>query len=227
MKILMVLTSHDKLGNTGNKTGFWLEEFASPYYQFADNGAVIVLASPLGGQPPLDPSSEGADFQTTSTERFNNDADAQKHLANTVRLDSINEADFDAVFYPGGHGPLWDLTEDKHSIALIESTYQQGKPLGLVCHASGALRHAKNADGSFLVKGKKVTGFTNTEEDAVQLTTIVPYLVENVLKENGGLYTKGPDWESHIEVDGNLVTGQNPGSSEAAAQAMLTLLKAQ
>jgi putative intracellular protease/amidase len=226
MKILMVLTSHDKLGNTGNKTGFWLEEFASPYYQFVDNGAEIVIASPLGGQPPLDPSSEGADFQTTSTERFNRDVAAQKHLASTVRLDSINESDFDAVFYPGGHGPLWDLTEDKHSIDLIESTYKQGKPLGLVCHASGALRHAKNTDGSFLVKDKRVTGFTNTEEDAVQLTAIVPYLVENVLKENGGLYTKGADWESHIEVDGNLITGQNPASSEAAAQAMMALLKA-
>jgi putative intracellular protease/amidase len=226
MKILMVLTSHDKLGNTGNKTGFWLEEFTSPYYHFADNGAKVVLASPLGGQPPLDPSSDGTDFQTATTERFKGDVDAQKLLANTVRLDSINVADFDAVFYPGGHGPLWDLTEDKHSIALIENTYQQGKPLGLVCHASGALRHAKNADGSFLVKGKKVTGFTNSEEDAVQLTAIVPYLVEDVLKENGGIYTKGADWASHIEVDGNLVTGQNPASSEAVAQAMLTLLKA-
>ncbi|MBB1269597.1 type 1 glutamine amidotransferase domain-containing protein [Shewanella sp. SR44-3] len=226
MKILMVLTSHDKLGDTGNKTGFWLEEFTSPYYTFADKSAEIVLASPLGGQPPLDPTSDEPGFQTATTERFKGDTAAQQLLANTVRLDSINVADFDAVFYPGGHGPLWDLTEDKHSIALIEKTHQQGKPLGLVCHASGALRHAKNADGSFLVNGKKVTGFTNSEEDAVQLTAIVPYLVEDVLKLNGGIYTKGADWASHIAIDGNLVTGQNPASSEAVAEAMLTLLKA-
>ncbi|WP_020677715.1 type 1 glutamine amidotransferase domain-containing protein [Geopsychrobacter electrodiphilus] len=223
MKILMVLTSHDKLGDTGLKTGFWLEEFASPYYTFIDSKAEVTLASPQGGQPPLDPKSDEPDFHTAATARFREDAAAQKLLANTRRLDTLNAADFDAIFYPGGHGPLWDLAEDKASIALIEAFYRAGKPLGLVCHAPGVLRHAKGVDGAPLVKGKRVTGFSNSEEEAVQLTKIVPFLVEDMLKKNGGLYAKGADWGSHIEIDGKLLTGQNPASSEAVAQEMVKL----
>jgi len=225
MKILMVLTSHDQLGNTGSKTGFWLEEFASPYYTFLDNKAEVVLASPLGGQPPLDPKSDEPDFQTAATARFAKDAAAQKQLANTLKLGAVKAAEFDAVFYPGGHGPLWDLAEDKTSIALIEAFARAEKPLGLVCHAPGVLRHAKGKDGAPLVKGKRVTGFSNSEEEAVQLTKIVPFLVENMLKENGGLYAKGGDWGSHVEIDGKLLTGQNPASSEAVAQALIGMLK--
>jgi len=224
MKILMVLTSHDKLGDTGHKTGFWLEEFASPYYVFYDQHHEITLASPKGGQPPIDPKSDEPDMQTASTERFRGDGALQTLLANTQPLASINPTDFDAVFYPGGHGPLWDLAEDKHSISLIETFYKAGKPLGLVCHAPGVLRHTKNADGLPLVKDKKVTGFSNSEEEAVQLTEVVPFLLENMLKERDGLYNKGADWESYIEVDGNLVTGQNPASSEAVANEVLKLL---
>ena len=224
MKILMVLTSHDKLGNTGLKTGFWLEEFASPYYAFKDQGFEITLASPKGGLPPLDPKSDEPDFQTPATERFGKDSQSQEILANTRKLDSINPNDFDAVFYPGGHGPLWDLAENKYSISLIETVYREGKPLGLVCHAPGALRHAKNADGTPLVKGKRVTGFSNTEEDAVQLTDVVPFLLEDMLVSNQGLYSKGNDWESYVEVDKNLLTGQNPGSSQAVADEMIKLL---
>lgn len=221
MKVLIVLTSHDQLGNTGRKTGFWLEELAAPYYTFKDAGAEIVLASPKGGQPPLDPKSNEPDFQTELTRRFEADADANAQLANTVRLDSINQADFDTVFYPGGHGPLWDLAEDTHSIALIESFTAAGKPVALVCHAPGVLRHVKAADGKPLVDGKKVTGFTNTEEEGVGLTKVVPFLVEDTLKALGGDYSKGPDWGSYVVRDGLLITGQNPGSSSETAAVLM------
>lgn len=225
MKILMVLTSHDTLGGTGLKTGFWLEEFASPYFVFKDQPFEVDLASPQGGQPPLDPKSDEPDFQTAATARFKKDDQAQRALANTLRLDSINPDDYDAVFYPGGHGPLWDLAEDTHSIALLEDFYQKGKPLGLVCHAPGVLRHAKNAQKEPLVKGKKVTGFSNTEEAAVQLTKVVPFLVEDMLKQHDGVYCKGEDWGSYVAEDENLVTGQNPASSEAAALRIVELLR--
>ena len=225
MNILMVLTSHDTLGDTGRKTGFWLEEFAAPYYVFRDRNCEVTLASPKGGAPPLDPKSDEPDAQTAATKRFRGDAEAQKQLSRTLRLDALNFAGFDAVFYPGGHGPLWDLAEDKQSIALIEESSRAGKPLGLVCHAPGVLRHAKGADGAPLVKGRRVTGFSNTEEEAVALTTVVPFLVEDMLKGNAGLYSKGEDWTSHIEVDGNLITGQNPASSTAAAEAIIKLLE--
>lgn len=191
MKILMVLTSHDQLGDTGKKTGFWLEEFAAPYYVFKDAGAQLTLASPKGGQPPLDPKSDEPDAQTEATGRFRKDSAAQSALASTVTLDSVKAADFDAVFYPGGHGPLWDLAEDRHSIALIEAFYNAGKPVAAVCHAPGVLRHAKGPDGEPLVKGKQVTGFTNSEEEAVQLTNVVPFLVEDELKAKGGIFRKG------------------------------------
>lgn len=224
MKILVVLTSHDTLGNTGKKTGFWLEELAAPYYAFIDAGAELTLASPKGGQPPLDPKSNEPDFQTEATHRFEADPLALKALANTRKLDEVSSADFDAVFYPGGHGPLWDLAEDPHSIALIEATIRTGKPVAVVCHAPAALRHVKGSDGHPLVAGKAVTGFSNSEEAAVGLTEVVPFLVEDMLKANGGRYSKGADWQSHVEVDGLLVTGQNPGSSEATAHALLKLL---
>ncbi|KZL25966.1 type 1 glutamine amidotransferase domain-containing protein [Pseudovibrio sp. WM33] len=221
MNVLMVLTSHDKLGNTGEKTGFWLEEFAAPYYVFKDAGATITLASPAGGQPPLDPKSDLPDFQTAATDRFKADAAANDALANTVKLDSVSADAFDAVFYPGGHGPLWDLVDNTASISLIEQLYSAGKPVGVVCHASAALVNAKAADGSALVNDKKVTGFSNTEEDAVQLTDVVPLLVEDALQEKGAIYEKGADWGSFILEDGNLISGQNPASSEAAAKAIL------
>ncbi|RYX95130.1 MAG: type 1 glutamine amidotransferase domain-containing protein [Comamonadaceae bacterium] len=220
-KILMVLTSHDQLGDTGRKTGFWLEELAAPYYAFKDAGAEIVLASPLGGQPPLDPKSNEASSQTDHTRCFEKDAEAKAQLAATVRLDSVSQADFDTVFYPGGHGPLWDLAEDRNSIGLIESFIQAGKPVALVCHAPGVLRHVKAADGQPLVAGKKVTGFTNTEEEAVGLTKVVPFLVEDELIAKGGVYSKGADWASYVVTDGLLITGQNPGSSEEAAKVLL------
>jgi len=220
-KILMVLTSHDQLGNTGKKTGFWLEEFAAPYYVFKDAGAAITLASPLGGQPPLDPKSDEPDFQTEATKRFKADPAAQAVLAKTQRLDSINAAEFDAVFYPGGHGPLWDLAEDAASIALVESTLAAGKPLAAVCHAPAVLRHPKAANGKSVVQDKAVTGFTNTEEAAVGLTDIVPFLVEDMLSKNGGKYSKGADWHPHVVTDGLLITGQNPASSAPAATALL------
>ncbi len=226
MKILMVLTSHDQLGNTGKKTGFWLEEFAAPYYALKDAGAEIVLASPKGGQPPLDPKSDEADAQTEDSHRFKADDAAQKALANTVQLSAVKADDFDAVFYPGGHGPLWDLAEDKASIALIEAFAKADKPIGAVCHAPAIFKHVKGADGAFLVKGRAVTGFTNSEEDAVGLTDVVPFLVEDMLIANGGNYAKGADWGSFVQTDGKLVTGQNPGSSRAAADALLGLLKA-
>lgn len=224
MKILMVLTSHDQLGNTGKKTGFWLEELAAPYYVFKDAGAEVVLASPKGGQPPLDPKSKEPDFQTAATHRFDADNSAITQLNTTLRLQDVVQNGFDAVFYPGGHGPLWDLAEDRHSIALIENTLAAGKPLAAVCHAPGVLRHAKASDGQPLVKGKSVTGFTNTEEEAVGLTDVVPFLVEDMLKKNGGQYSKGADWKSYVVKDGLLITGQNPGSSEAAAKALLIKL---
>lgn len=224
MKILMVLTSHDQLGNTGKKTGFWLEEFASPYYVFKDAGAEVTLASPKGGQPPIDPKSDDPGAQTDATRRFQSDATAKQHLATTLTLGQVKAGDFDAIFYPGGHGPLWDLTEDKRSIALIEAFDRAGKPVAAVCHAPGVLRHVKGADGQPLVKGRKVTGFTNSEEDAVQLTSVVPYLVEDVLKANGGQFSRTDDWGSYAVVDGLLVTGQNPASSDAAAHALLKLL---
>jgi putative intracellular protease/amidase len=225
MKILMVLTSHSQLGNTGKKTGFWLEEFAAPYYVFKDAGAAITLASPLGGQPPLDPKSDDPNAQTEAIRRFRADQPAQAQLANTLRLDSISAKDFDAVFYPGGHGPLWDLAEDRGSIALIEAMSSAGKPVAAVCHAPGVLRHAKRADGAPLVKGRRVTGFTNTEEAAVQLTNVVPFLVEDMLLANGAKYSRAADWHSYAVTDGRLVTGQNPASSEAVARAVLDLLR--
>lgn len=221
MKVLIVLTSHDQLGNTGRKTGFWLEELAAPYYTFKDAGADIVLASPQGGQPPLDPKSNEPSFQTEFTHRFEADAAANEQLANTVRLDSVSQADFDTVFYPGGHGPLWDLAEDGNSISLIESFIEAGKPVALVCHAPGVLRHVKAADGQPLVAGKQVTGFTNTEEDGVGLTDVVPFLVEDELKAKGGVYSKGPDWGSYVVTDGLLITGQNPASSLEAAAVLM------
>ena len=221
MKVLIVLTSHDQLGNTGRKTGFWLEELAAPYYTFKDAGADIVLASPQGGQPPLDPKSNEPSFQTEFTHRFEADAAANEQLANTVRLDSVSQADFDTVFYPGGHGPLWDLAEDGNSISLIESFIEAGKPVALVCHAPGVLRHVKSTDGQPLVAGKQVTGFTNTEEDGVGLTEVVPFLVEDELKAKGGVYSKGPDWGSYVVTDGLLITGQNPASSLEAAAVLM------
>ncbi|MBJ2181292.1 type 1 glutamine amidotransferase domain-containing protein [Pseudomonas veronii] len=223
MKVLMVLTSHDQLGDTGRKTGFWLEEFAAPYYVFKDAGADVVLASPAGGQPPLDPASDQADAQTEQTRRFAADPAAQQALANTVKLDTINTADFDTVFYPGGHGPLWDLAESPVSIALIEAFERAGKPIGFVCHAPGALRHVKAVNGEPLVKGRRVTGFSNAEEAAVGLTDVVPFLIENDFKALGGKYEKGADWQAFVLEDGLLVTGQNPASSSAVAKALLKL----
>ena len=224
MKILMVLTSHDRLGDTGRKTGFWLEEFAAPYYTFKDASAEIVLASPKGGQPPLDPKSNEPDFQTDLTRRFEADPAAKAQLATTVRLDSVKPEDFDTVFYPGGHGPMWDLAEDQSSIRLLEAMVGAGKPVALVCHAPGALRHVKTADGKPLVQGKKVTGFTNTEEEAVGLTKVVPFLVEDELKAKGGIFSKTADWQPYVLTDGLLITGQNPASSGPAAKALLQLL---
>lgn len=224
MNILIVLTSHDKLGDTDRKTGFWLEEFATPYYTLLDAGANIILASPKGGQPPLDPSSDAPDFQTEATKRFKADEKANKVLANTVKLSSIKESDFDAVMYPGGHGPLWDLTNDKDSIALIEAFVKADKPVASVCHAPSVLLNVKLENGDYLVKGKKVTAFTNTEEEAVQLQDIVPFLLEDALKEKGALYSKVDDWNSYSITDGKLITGQNPGSSEAVAKELLKLL---
>ena len=224
MKVLMVMTSHDQLGDTGKKTGFWLEEFAAPYYVLKDAGAAVTVVSPLGGQPPLDPKSDEPDAQTEATKRFKADSATQAVLASTGKLAEVDAADFDAVFYPGGHGPLWDLAQDPASIALIEAMSAAGKPVAAVCHAPGVLRKTKNADGTPLVKGKRVTGFTNTEEEAVGLTAVVPFLVEDMLKENGGEYSKGPDWQSYVLTDGMLVTGQNPASSEEAAKALLKLL---
>jgi putative intracellular protease/amidase len=225
MNILFVLTSHDTLGDTGNKTGFWVEEFANPYYKLLDKGASITLATPKGGAAPIDPSSAAPDAATAATARFDKDTIAQGIIANTNVLADINPDDFDAVFYPGGHGPLWDLANDATSIALIEKFNRQEKPIAFVCHAPAALKSVKNEDGTPLVKGKKVTGFTNTEEAAVQLTDIVPFLVEDMLIKNGGIYSKKEDWAAYALQDGNLITGQNPASSELVAEKLLESIK--
>ncbi len=224
-KVLFVLTSHEDLGNTGEKTGFWIEEFAAPYYLLKDKGVEVTLASPKGGQPPIDPKSATADFETPATVRFNDDKETQEILAKTLVLSTVNQADYAAVFYPGGHGPLWDLAEDKNSIALIEAFYNNSKPVAAVCHAPAVFKNTKNADGTPLVKGKRVTGFTNSEEDAVQLTAVVPFLVENMLKNNGGIYSKKDDWNPYSVDDGLLITGQNPASSELVAELLLDKLK--
>ncbi len=225
MNVLMVLTSHDQLGDTGEKTGFWLEEFAAPYYVLHDAGAKITLASPKGGQPPLDPRSDAKDAQTPSTERFKADDDAQRRLASTTPLAQVNAGDFDAVFFPGGHGPMWDLAESTDARRLIEAFAADDRPIAAVCHAPAVFRHTKAANGAPLVSGRRVTGFTNSEEAGVGLTDVVPFLLEDMLKANGGAYEKGPDWGSYVVRDGHLVTGQNPASSEAAARELLTLLK--
>ena len=225
-KILMVLTSHDELGSTGNKTGFWVEEFAAPYYTFIDAGVEVILATPLGGQAPIDPTSTLADFQTSATERFDNDDEAQSKIASTVKLSSLNESDFDGVFYPGGHGPLWDLTDNKDSISLIENFLKAGKAVATVCHASAALLNVKQASGEFAIKGKAVTGFTNSEEEAVRLTEVVPFLLEDELIKRGGEYQKAQDWHAFAVQDGLIITGQNPASSALAAEKLLTQLSA-
>ena len=222
MRVLMVLTSHDKLGNTGRKTGFWLEEFAAPFYVFRDAGAEVTLASPKGGQPPIDPKSDLPENQTAAMARFKQDDEAQEALARTLKLSQMDSGGFSTVFYPGGHGPMWDLAEDADSIALIESFYNSGKPVAAVCHAPAAL-HRVMYQGAPLVKGKRVTGFTNEEEEAVQLTKVVPFLVEDELKRLGGLYEKAANWAPFVIVDGRLITGQNPASSAGAARALMEL----
>lgn len=222
-KVVFVLTSHEELGNTGKKTGFWIEEFAAPYYLLKDKGVEVTLASTKGGQPPIDPKSNEPDFQTPATHRFNKDEELQAVLANTMKLSEVKEGDYDAIFYPGGHGPLWDLAENKDSVALIETFYTNNKPVGAVCHAPIVLKDAK-VNGAPLVKDKKVTGFSNTEEDAVQLTSIVPFLVEDELKNNGGIYSKAGDWQEYVIEDGLLITGQNPASSELVAEKLLAKL---
>jgi putative intracellular protease/amidase len=225
MKVLMVLTSHSELGNTGKKTGFWIEEFAAPYYTLKDAGAEITLASPKGGQPPIDPKSAEPSAQTEATKRFDKDAELQKLLANTKKLSEVKAADFDAVFFPGGHGPLWDLSKDPDSIKLIQEFWSAKKPVAAVCHAPSVLLNVKDEKGEPLVKGKNVTGFTNTEEEAVQLTKVVPFLLEDELRNKGGHYSKKEDWASYVVKDGLLITGQNPASSEEAARELLELLK--
>ncbi|WP_159947555.1 type 1 glutamine amidotransferase domain-containing protein [Polaribacter septentrionalilitoris] len=225
MKILFVLTSHDKLGDTGKKTGFWVEEFANPYYTLLDKGTEITIATPNGGAAPIDPSSDSPDAATKDTDRFNNDTEAKERIANTKKLADMNTDDFDAVFYPGGHGPLWDLAEDKTSISLIERFYNENKPVAFVCHAPAALKSVKKSDGNPLVKGKNVTGFTNSEEAAVGLTDVVPFLVEDMLTENGGIYSKKEDWAPYALEDGLLITGQNPASSELVAKLLLKKLE--
>jgi putative intracellular protease/amidase len=224
MKILMVLTSHDKLGNTGRKTGFWLEKFAAPYFTFKDAGAEVVLASPKGGQPPLDPKSNEPNFQTDLTHRFEADAAAKARLARTVRLDSVKAEDFDTVFYPGGHGPMWDLAEDRNSVKLIETMVRAGKTVALVCHAPGVLRHVKAPDGKPLVQGKRVTGFTNGEEEEVGLTKVVPFLVEDELMSLGAIFSKVKNWGVHTVAERQLITGQNPTSSGPTAKVLLETL---
>ena len=223
-KILIVLTSHDKLGDTGEATGFWLEELATPYYVFLDSGAELTLASPKGGQPPLDPKSNTTDFQTDDTKRFEADEVANDALANTTKLKDLNAADYDAVFYPGGHGTMWDLVNDAHSISLIENFWASGKVVSAVCHAPIALTNTKDVNGDYIVKGRKVTGFTNSEEDAVGLTNVVPQLVEDMLIARGALYSKIEDWAPYAQKDGNLVTGQNPASSTAVAKLVIEAL---
>ena len=221
----MVLTSHSELGNTGKKTGFWIEEFASPYYVFLDAGASITIASPKGGQPPIDPSSDTPENQTPAVIRFKADKSLQKILAETQLLSTVSSDDYDAVFYPGGHGPLWDLTNDADSISLIEEFWNSKKSIAAVCHAPAALLNVKDDTGNHLVKGKNITGFTNSEEAAVELTEVVPFLLENELKNKGGIYSKKDDWASYVVKDGMLITGQNPASSEAAAKELLNMLK--
>ena len=225
MNILFVLTSHDQLGDTGKKTGFWVEEFASPYYTLLDKGSTITIATPKGGAAPIDPSSDAPDAATEATDRFNADAVAKEKIANTKILADMNPDDFDAVFYPGGHGPLWDLTNDKNSVALIEKFDRQEKPIAFVCHAPAVLKDVKNEDGTALVKGKKVTGFSNEEEAAVGLTEVVPLLLEDMLIENGAFYSNGDNWAAYAVQDGNLITGQNPASSELVAEKLLDALK--
>ena len=225
MKILFVLTSHSELGNTGEKTGFWIEEFASPYYYLVDKGVDVVLASPNGGQPPIDPTSDKPENQTESTKRFKADKELQEKLSKTHKLSEVSADDYDAVFYPGGHGPLWDLAESEVSAQLIEDFYTSGKPVSFVCHAPAALKNVKNADGEPLVKGKKVTGFTNSEEELVKLTDVVPFLVEDMLKEKGAIYSKAGDFEEYALEDGLLITGQNPASSEKVAEILLEKLQ--
>nr|MBC7613062.1 type 1 glutamine amidotransferase domain-containing protein [Pseudopedobacter sp.] len=226
MKVLIVLTSHSELGNTGEKTGFWVEEFAAPYYVLADAGVELTIASPKGGQPPIDPKSDTADAQTDATKRFHQDEALKTKLAYSVKLSEVNQADYDAVFYPGGHGPLWDLANDETSIKLIEDFYKHEKPVAFVCHAPAALVKVKASNGEPLVKGKEVTGFSNSEEEAVQLTKVVPFLLEDEMKKLGGNYSKGADWSSYVKKDGLLITGQNPGSSEEAAKVLLETLNA-
>ncbi len=221
-KILFVLTSHDKLGNTGEATGSWIEEFATPYYYFLDKGIEIVIATPKGGQAPIDPKSNEPSFQTASTKRFYADVKAQKALSSTIKLANVTHQTFDAVFYPGGHGPMWDLSNDKNSIKLIQSFYNNNKPIAFVCHAPAALVNVKDKTGNYLIAGKNLTAFANTEESAVQLTDVVPFLLENKLKERGAKYTKGADWTSYVLEDGLLFTGQNPQSSEEVATKLLT-----
>lgn len=223
MRILMVMTSHDQLGKTGKKTGFWLEEFVAPYYTFLDAGAEVAIASPKGGQPPFDPRSDTPEGQTDATARFKKDPAAQGALSNTLKLGDVKADDYDAIFYPGGHGPMWDLAEDAQSIALVESFYKAGKPVGAVCHGPAVLHRVK-VNGEPIVKGRRVTGFSNSEEEAVQLTKVVPFLVEDELKRLGGRYEKVADWQSLAITDARLVTGQNPASSKAAAQALIKLL---
>ena len=225
MKVLIVLTSHSELGNTGKKTGFWIEEFAAPYYVLSDAGATITIASPKGGQPPVDPKSAEPEAQTAATKRFDKDEKLQQELAHTKKLSEINAADFDAVFFPGGHGPMWDLTTDTQTIQLIQNFWSSKKPVAAVCHAPAVLLNVKDENGDALVKGKNVTGFTNTEEAAVHLTDVVPFLLEDELKNKGGHYTKKEDWASYVVKDGLLITGQNPASSEAAAKELIALLK--
>ena len=224
MKVLMVLTSHDQLGNTGRKTGFWLEELAAPYYVFKDSGAEIILASPKGGRPPLDPKSNEPEFRTDLTRRFEKDVAAEAQLDKTARLGSVRQESFDTVFYPGGHGPMWDLVEDKNSIQLIEAFLAAGKPIALVCHAPGALRHVKTTDGKPLVQGKEVTGFTNGEEETVGLTKVVPFLVEDEMLKLGAVFSKKSNWAVHVVSDGLLTTGQNPASSGPAAKVLIEKL---
>ncbi|MFC7297175.1 type 1 glutamine amidotransferase domain-containing protein [Herminiimonas aquatilis] len=225
MKILLVLTSHDRLGDTGKKTGFWLEEFTTPFYVLKDGGAEVVLASPKGGQPPLDPKSDGPDSQTESTERFANDVAARKQLASTKNLSDMRAEDFDGVFYPGGHGPMWDMPDNPTSITLLEAFVRAGKPVAAVCHAPAALVNVRDANGDYLVKGRKVTGFSNGEEDAVELSDVVPFMLEDRLRERGGIYSKGADWAAYAVVDGQLITGQNPASSQLVAEKLLEQIR--
>lgn len=224
-KILFVLTSHDKLGDTGEKTGFWIEEFAAPYYFLKDKGYDITLSSPEGGQPPIDPRSKEEGALTVAAKRYLNDKETQKLLSNTIQLKLVNAVDFDAIFYPGGHGPLWDLANDKNSIQLIETFYKQDKPIASVCHAPAIFKYTKSENGAPLVKGKKLTGFSNTEEEAIHLMEVVPFTVENMLEENGAIYSKGENWSEYVVEDGILITGQNPASSELVAKKLAARLQ--